>query len=126
MSTTLSKPENTTSKNTTTVNYRRPVYQVHELEGAYEVQVHVPGCSKEGIQIDHEKDVLTIQASRKESVNPDWKLLHREIREADYQLKLNLNVNIAAEKITAKTEDGVLKIHLPIAEEAKPRQIAVE
>ena len=126
MSTTLSKPETTANKATTTVNYRRPVYQVHNLEDAYEVQVQVPGCSKEGIQIDHEKDVLTIQATRKEAVNADWKLLHREIRDADYQLKLSLNVDINADKISAKTEDGVLKIHLPISEQAKPRQIAVE
>jgi len=126
MSTTLSKPETTTTQTANTICYRRPQYKVHNLEGAYEVELHVPGCNKDGIRINLEKDTLTIEASRAESVNPDWKLLHREIREGDYQLKLNLNVNINAEKITAKTEDGVLKIHLPVAEEAKPRLISVE
>lgn len=126
MNTALSKHENAPSTQTTTVQYRRPAYEVFELEGAYEVQVQVPGCNKEGIQIHHEKDVLTIQANRKEVVNADWKRLHREIPESDFQLKLNLNVNINSEQITAKTEDGVLRIHLPIADEAKPRQITVD
>ncbi len=126
MNSTLSKPESGTTETTSNANYRRPAYQVHNLEGAYEVHVHVPGCNKNGIDIHQEKDTLTIQATRENVTNGDWKLLHREFRDADFQLKLNLNVNIAADSISAKTEEGILKIHLPIAEEAKPRQISVD
>lgn len=126
MNTAISKTESAPSTQTTSVQYRRPAYEVVNLEGAYEVHVQVPGCNKEGIQIHHEKDVLTIQATRQNVVNADWKRIHREIPESDFQLKLNLNVDINSEQITAKTEDGVLRIHLPIAEEAKPRQISVD
>jgi len=126
MNTTLSKTETNNPTATTAVTYRRPTYQVHNLDGAYEVHVHVPGCNKEGIQINYEKDTLTIQATRTQTIDTSWKLIHRETRDADFQLKLNLNVDINADKISAKTEDGVLKIQLPIAETAKPRQIAVD
>jgi HSP20 family protein len=124
MNTTLSNPnENTT---TTTVNYRRPAYTVDALEGSYEVRVQVPGCNKEGINLAHEKDTLTIVASRKDVRNPDWRLLHREVRDSDYELKLNLNVDIDIDKISANTEDGVLIIRLPVAEQTKPKLIQVD
>jgi HSP20 family protein len=124
MSTTITKTPET--NRTSEVQYRRPLYSIHSLDGAYEVRVMVPGCSKEGIQISLEHDVLSIQASRKGPLAEDWKQLHREVVPADFRLKLNLNVNIAADRISAKTEDGVLTLNLPVAEEAKPRQITVE
>lgn len=124
MNTTLLNPSDQTT--TTTVNFRRPVYSVEALEDAYEVRVQVPGCNKEGIHLSHEKDALTIVATRKDVKNPDWRLLHREIRNSDYELKLNLNVDIDIEKISANTEDGILKIHLPVAEQAKPKLIQVD
>lgn len=124
MNTTLLNPSDQTT--TTTVNFRRPVYSVETLEDTYEVRVQVPGCNKEGINLSHEKDTLTIVATRKDVKNPDWRLLHREIRDSDYELKLNLNVDIDIEKISANTEDGVLKIHLPVAEQAKPKLIQVD
>lgn len=124
MNTTLSKQRDNTTANP--VNYRRPAYSVVTLEDAYEVRVQIPGVNKEGINLSCEKDTLTVSASRKEPGKDDWKLLHRELRPSDYELKLNLNVDIDTDKITANTQDGILTIRLPVAEQAKPRLIQVD
>jgi HSP20 family protein len=127
MNTTLCNPAvNAANPNTSRVQYRRPVYQVINLEGGFDIRLEVPGCTREGIRIHHEKDTLTIEASRDVVPSQSWKLLHREIPDADFRLKLNLNVNINSDGITARTEDGVLTIHLPLADEAKPRLISID
>lgn len=115
-----------TSEKTSTVKFRQPEYTVHELKDAYEVKVYVPGCNKDGINIAHEKDTLVVTGIHSEAGKPEWKPLHQEIRRHDYKLQLMLHVNINVDKVSAKTENGVLVIHLPVAEEAKPKQISVE
>ncbi|WP_309387755.1 Hsp20/alpha crystallin family protein [Cerasicoccus frondis] len=105
--------------------YLRPQYEVSSTQEAYTVQVYVPGVAKEGVKITVDQDTLAIEASRKQAANEQWRARHREIPTADYRLRLNLNVPVDAEQITASTADGVLTITLPVAEAAKPRQIAV-
>lgn len=107
------------------VNYLRPHYEVASNQDAYTVTVYVPGAAKEGVKITVDQDTLAIEASRRPTANDKWRARHREIPTADYRLRLDLNVPVDAEKITAKTADGVLTLTLPVAEAAKPRQIAV-
>ena len=53
------------------------------------------------------------------------KALHRELSPLNYLLRLRLNTPVDEDKMTAKLEDGVLSITLPLKEAAKPRQITV-
>lgn len=125
MNTNLCKTE-APSRESTKVQYRRPTYQSFERDGFWEVAVNVPGVSKEGVSLEYENEALTIQAGRTQDSEGYGKLLHREIDGGDYRLKLNLNVNIDTDAISATTEDGILTIRLPLKEEAKPRFINVE
>jgi HSP20 family protein len=120
MSTTLCKP----SEEAEAVRYRRPVYSVEENKSEYVVAIRVPGCTKDDIQIDFDKDVLSVRTNRS-TQDSNRKSLHREFSESNYELKLNLNVRIDSDKVNAKTEDGILRVTLPVAEEAKAKQIAV-
>ncbi|HEY2341431.1 MAG TPA: Hsp20/alpha crystallin family protein, partial [Chthoniobacteraceae bacterium] len=52
-------------------------------------------------------------------------LLYRESRTWDYRRAFELDPSIDASKISAKMEQGVLRLHLPKAESVKPRKIAV-
>jgi HSP20 family protein len=106
--------------------YRKPWFTSSESEDGYLVEVYVPGVNKSGVEIAFEEDTLDITARRTASKAPDgWKALRREIPHEDYRLRLHLNVPVAADKISARVEDGVLTLELPKAEEAKPRKIAV-
>lgn len=104
----------------------RPFYDVQEHAEDFEVSVYMPGVGRQGTQISLENDELTVTGTRATVVPKDWRTISRESRSDNYQLRLRLNVEVDGEHISAKTEDGVLRLRLPKAEAAKPRAIAVE
>jgi len=104
----------------------RPAYTVREEQDDFVVQVTVPGVSKQGVEIHLEGEELNIRASRTHRTPESWRPLRREIREADYELNLRLNVEVDADKISARVEDGILNITLPKAEAIKPRTITID
>ncbi|MFP4540835.1 MAG: Hsp20/alpha crystallin family protein [Opitutales bacterium] len=103
----------------------RPYYEVEGDEHAYEVRVFLPGVPREQANITLEKDTLTVEASRVPHAAEGWRPQHREIATADYRLRLQLNLRVDEANIAASSQDGVLTIKLPVAEEAKPRSIAI-
>jgi HSP20 family protein len=104
----------------------RPSYNTEELKDAYEVRVFMPGVNKDGITISLNNDELSITGKRTAAIPSGWRVLSRESRCEDYELRLSLNVEIDGSKINAKTENGVLTLTLPKAETVKPRQIAIQ
>jgi HSP20 family protein len=109
-----------------TANVIKPRYTVNPGKDAYEVRVELPGVRKDSVNVNIDKDVLTIRAQRKPVAGEGWKTLHRELREFDYGLRLKLNAPVNDVALSAKLEDGVLVLSLPIKEAAKPRTIAVQ
>lgn len=126
MNTTIAKQEDAQPSTAKRMEYRSPRYEVINLDDAYRVDVYVPGVKKDHTQITLEKDTLTITASRSDQAPSTWETLHREYDPVDFQLSLNLNVDVDADRISARTDNGVLSITLPIAEKAKPKTISVE
>lgn len=126
MSTELAKTDsNTQLAETRPTRKLRPAYEVSDTKDAYEVNVTMPGVNRNGLSVTLDNDELLITGS-KQAINPDgWTRVHQEILEGDYELRLQLNVAINEEKIAAKIEDGLLRVTLPVAEEAKPRSISV-
>jgi HSP20 family protein len=109
-----------------TANVLKPRYNVTGNKESYEVRVELPGARKDSIRVNLDQDVLTIQAERKPIAADGWKTLHRELREFGYALRLKLNAPVNDAALTAKFEDGVLLLDLPVKETAKPRTIAVQ
>lgn len=104
----------------------RPHYTVDEAEHSYRIRVDLPGVTKDAAAITLEKQTLTVEATRMPLMREGWRLLHREIPSADYKLRLQLNVRVDEAKIRASSDNGVLTIELPMAEEAKPRTITIQ
>lgn len=102
-----------------------PRYEVAETPEAFGLTVELPGVTKDGLElsVDHEQiRVVGRRAWRK----PDaWNALHRETREAAFELVLEHGRAIDADKVHAELRDGVLRISLPKAEALKPRKISV-
>ena len=102
-----------------------PRYEVAETPEAYGLTVELPGVAKDGLElsVDHEQiRVLGRRAWRK----PDtWNALHRESRDAAFELVLEHGRSIDADKVHAELRDGVLRVSLPKAEALKPRKISV-
>lgn len=102
-----------------------PRYRVTETPDAYGLVVELPGVAKDGLEIsvDHEQiRVVGRRAWRK----PDaWTALHRETRDTAYELVLDHERSIDADKVHAELRDGLLRLSLPKAGALKPRKIAV-
>lgn len=106
--------------------YVKPSYTSREVEGAYEVSVVMPGVNKEGLDVNLEGNVLTLTGRPNKHVPETWRVLHEELGRRNFRLRLELNFNFDGQGITAKVEDGVLTLRLPVTEAAKPRLIPVQ
>jgi HSP20 family protein len=84
----------------------------------------MPGVSKDGLEITVENGDLQI-VGRRTGVSENGKEVYRESRGLDYRRVFELDPSIDAAHITAKMEQGVLRLHLPKAESVKPRKITV-
>lgn len=106
--------------------WRRPEYSVREEEAEYVVEVMVPGVARDGVTVELEKDLLSVTALRnRQEQAKEWKVLYRERVDADFQLKLRLNLPLEEDGIRAVVENGVLTLHLPKRKEALPRRIEI-
>ena len=82
---------------------------------------------KEDVKITYEKNLLKVQGQRKSSEIPqDARVLLNELRVRDFSRSIRIPVEVDVNDLSAELENGILRIVVPKAEEAKPRQIEVK
>jgi HSP20 family protein len=89
------------------------------------LEFDLPGVSKETIDLDVERNVLTVKAERVAG-NGDWEMLASERPRGLFSRQLVLGDNLDLERIEAHYDDGVLRLRVPVAEQAKPRKIEIK
>jgi HSP20 family protein len=89
------------------------------------LEFDLPGVAPDTLDIDVERNVLTIKAERP-ARNGDWELLAAEPPTGLFSRQLVLGDNLDLEAVEAKYDDGVLRLRIPVAEKAKSRKIAVD
>ena len=94
-------------------------------ENEVELRFDLPGIDPESIDVTVDHNVLTVKASRKEEYTEGEKPVIRERVMGSYVRRVRLSDAVDAEKIEAGYTDGVLTVHVPVAETAKPRKIEV-
>lgn len=93
---------------------------------AFVFQADVPGLTEADLHIDVSGNTLTLRGERKIEV-PEGHSAHRRERKAyRFDKSYELPARVDADKATATLKHGVLKLTLPKAAEAQPRQIAVK
>ena len=85
----------------------------------------MPGVNKQGLEVTVEGNELTIIGRRASDV-PEGELCYCESPQADYRRVFELGPDVDTSKISAEMQQGVLKLHLPKSERAKPKQIEVK
>jgi HSP20 family protein len=88
------------------------------------IEFDLPGVAKDSIDLDVERNVLTVRAERGAS-SSDWEPLATERPRGVFSRQLVLGDNLDLESIEAAYADGVLRLVVPVAEKAKPRKIEV-
>jgi HSP20 family protein len=88
------------------------------------LEFDLPGVSAESIDLDVERNVLTVRAERV-TRNGDWEMLASERPRGVFSRQLVLGDNLDLEHIEASYDAGVLRLKVPVAEKAKPRRIEV-
>lgn len=91
----------------------------------YVVQFDLPGVSPESIDLDVERNVLTVKAERKAEYGEDADVQVAERPRGVFSRQLFLGDTLDADNIKADYDAGVLTIRLPVAEKAKPRKIEI-
>jgi HSP20 family protein len=91
---------------------------------AFVLEFDLPGVARESIDLDVERNVLTVRAERI-SRNGDWEMLATERTRGLFSRQLVLGDNLDLERIEAAYADGVLRLTIPVAEKAKPRKIEI-
>jgi HSP20 family protein len=90
----------------------------------FQIEFDLPGVSPESIDLDVERNVLTVRAERV-GRNGDWEMLASERPRGVFSRQLVLGDNLDLDQIEAHYDAGVLRLSVPVAERAKPRRIEV-
>jgi HSP20 family protein len=90
----------------------------------FQIEFELPGVSPESIDLDVERNVLTVRAERVPR-NGDWEMLASERPRGMFSRQLVLGDNLDLDRIEARYDDGVLCLTVPVAERAKPRKVQI-
>jgi HSP20 family protein len=88
------------------------------------VEFDLPGVDEDSLDLDVERNVLTVHAKRPE-LEPDREMVSAERPRGVFSRQLFLSETLDTEAIEASYSDGVLRLTIPVAEKAKPRRIQI-
>lgn len=102
-----------------------PPVDIYEDESGITL-TDLPGVSKERLGVKVNGDNLLIDGDVSVPAPQDMELLYAEIVASSYRRSFTLSRELDASKIEANLKDGVLKLRIPKAEEARPRKIEIK
>ena len=88
------------------------------------VEFDLPGVDTDSIDLTVEKNVLTVHARRRATLD-GVELLVGERPQGTFSRQLFLGESLDTDKIDASYADGVLTLRVPVAEKAKPRRVPI-
>lgn len=104
--------------------YFTPRVDIYETENELTVYADVPGVKAEDVNLRFERGELILQA-RIPHRDRSGQILENEYEEGDYYRVFQIHESIDNSRIEAECKNGVLIVHLPKAEAAKPRQVQI-
>lgn len=99
-----------------------PQVNIAEDDEGYIVDVCIPGVPPEDVELVITARNLIIKGERK---SPEGRYFRQERAAGTFQRALSLNVPVDRDKVSAKSENGILRVTLPKAEAVKPRKIQI-
>lgn len=104
-----------------------PPANIIDKPGAYFVELSAPGFEKTDFNLRLDENVLTVSTEKNEPViDANDKLIRKEFSNKSFKRSFTINDKIDAELISAKYENGILKLELPKKEISKNGPKAIE
>ncbi len=103
-----------------------PPLQMVDKDDTLVIKAELPGVNKDEVELTVLGDTLTIAGEKKLPADEGVTYIRHERPHGRFRRLIDLPYSADQDKITASFKDGILTVTLPKAEEAKPRQIAVE
>ena len=101
-----------------------PATEIAQGKEGWTLRIALPGINPEYVQVEVDQNLLTISGERTlKEENPEQHM--SEISYGQFERAFRLPDNIAAEKVNANFENGMLELRLPINDAAKPRRIEI-
>ena len=113
------------NQNYSLTNTTIPSVNIKENENEFEVEMAAPGMTKDDFKIELNNSVLTI-SSEKQSENETKEgknVTRREFSYQSFSRSFTLPAIVETDRITAKYENGILRVNIPKKEEAKPKPL---
>ena len=107
-------------------NWYTPLVDIIENGDSFIFQADLPGVSADGLDVSYENGTLTIAAKTNMRQPQGHQYVWREYGIGNFYRQFTLNTPIDADGIRAELKNGVLELHVPKAEHAKPRKIEIQ
>ncbi len=104
----------------------KPCVNVLSNADGYIVHFELPGIIKDDIKIQIHDNTLKVTGERKKGKSEEIVWLHRERPSGRFERSIRFKKFVDASKIDAEYQNGVLKITIPYADEAKPKEISIQ
>jgi len=114
-----------TTRNFSDTNTTLPSVNILEGKESYEVNMAAPGFEKNDFKIELNNGVLTVSSEKKveNEAKKGQQFNRREFSYQSFSRSFTLPESVESEKITAKYENGILKVTIPKKHEAKDRLV---
>ncbi|MDZ4403620.1 Hsp20/alpha crystallin family protein [Prosthecobacter sp.] len=120
-------PSRNGEKEAMTVSQWTPLVDISEDANEYLVKAELPELKKEEVKVNVENGELTISGERKIEKEEKGKKFHRIERSyGSFLRSFTLPEAVSGDKVSAEFKDGMLTVHLPKDEKAKPKTIEVK
>jgi HSP20 family protein len=104
-----------------------PLVDVEETEKEYLVKAELPEVRREDVKVTIEDGMLNIEGERRREKEEKTRKVHRVERSyGKFVRRFTVPPDVEDKKVTAEFKDGVLHVHVPKSEAAKPRAIDVK
>lgn len=111
--------------NGSTLGSFAPPTDLYETEDAYVVETELPGFSRDDVQVSLEDGALSISGRRQRSTE-ETNYRRRERATGQFERRFRLPRSVKPDEVEARMENGILRVTVPKAEEARSRKIEVE
>jgi HSP20 family protein len=114
-------------KEAMTVAEWSPLVDISEDEKEYVVKAELPEIKKEDVKLTVQDNVLCISGERKYEKEEKGKKYHRVERAyGSFMRSFTLPEDADGSRVAAEYKDGILRVHVPKSEKAKPKSIEVK